>query len=102
MRILIVGLCVLGTACADAALTNPAAPTVSFLQAGDGIRQTSARNGSQLPFRGDLQATEAVAGTLHHVTGGGTGSHVGRFTYAAEIIVDEDTGDGTGTVLWTA
>jgi len=101
MRILIVGLCVLGTACADAALTSPAAPTVSFLHAGDGIRQTSARNGSQLPFRGDLQANEKFVNP-HSVTGGGTGNHLGTFTYAAEITVDDDTGDGTGTVLWTA
>lgn len=102
MRILIVVLCVVGAACADGAVMSPVAPSASLIQGSDGIRQTSARNGSLLPFKGDLQATETVDGSLHHLAGSGNGSRLGRFTYTAEITVDDATGNGTGTVVWTA
>ena len=102
MRYLIVGLCVFATACSGAASTSPTAPTPSLSQVGSGIAETSARNGSALPFNGDLHATEGVDGNLHHLVGTGLGSTLGRFTYTAEITVDETTGNGMGTVVWTA
>jgi len=55
-----------------------------------------------LPFKGDLQATEAVSGPLHHLTGTGNGTHFGRFTYDADLTVDPITHNGVGTVVWTA
>jgi hypothetical protein len=33
--------------------------------------------------------------------GTGNGTHLGRFTYTADITVDDETGDGAGTVTWT-
>jgi len=69
-------------------------------QTGGGIAE--ARGGSALPFKGDLHATEAVEGDQHHLAGGGNGTQLGGFTYAADIIVDEATEEGKGTVVWTA
>ena len=58
--------------------------------------------GSELPFKGNLHATEAVEGNLHSLSGTGNGTQVGQFGYAAAITVDEETGQGLGTVVWTA
>ena len=102
MRYVIVGLCVFATACSGAASPSPTAPNSAPSQHGGGSAETSASNGSELPFNGDLHATEAVDGNLHHLVGTGNGSHLGRFTYTAEITVDEMTGNGTGTVVWIA
>ena len=55
-----------------------------------------------MPFKGDLRATEAVAGNLHHLAGAGNGTNLGGFTYTADITVDKATGEGKGTVAWTA
>jgi hypothetical protein len=63
---------------------------------------TKSIGGSDLPFKGDLQATEAVNGQLHHLTGAGNATHLGRFTYAADLTVDPITHSGVGTVVWTA
>jgi hypothetical protein len=43
-----------------------------------------------------------VDGALHHLVGAGDGTDLGRFTYAADITVDEQTGEGVGTAIWTA
>jgi hypothetical protein len=99
MRYVIVGLCVFAAACSGA---TPTAPTsVSALNEG-GSARTEASNGSALPFKGDLQATEAVEGNLHRLSGTGNGTQLGQFEYAAAITVDEETGQGLGTVVWTA
>jgi hypothetical protein len=58
--------------------------------------------GSELPFKGNLHATEGVEGNLHSLSGTGNGTQVGQFGYAAAITVDEATGQGLGTVVWTA
>jgi len=60
------------------------------------------QHGSELPFKGNIESTEAVNGALHHLTGTGNGTHLGRFRYSADITVDDQTGDGVGTVIWTA
>ena len=57
---------------------------------------------SELPFKGNLQATEAVDGAAHHLVGTGNGTHLGRFTFIADITVDDVTSTGVGTVVWTA
>ena len=97
MRYVVIGFCVFAAACGNAA---PTAPTSSLSQTGGGIAE--ARGGSALPFKGDLHATEAVAGNLHHLAGAGNGTNLGGFTYTADITVDEATGEGKGTVAWTA
>jgi hypothetical protein len=107
MRYLVFGFCVFATACAG---TSPTAPTSSLSSSAatsslspiGGAVVTQAQHGSELPFKGNLQATEVVAGAVHHLVGTGNGTHLGRFTYAADITVDEQTGEGVGTVIWTA
>lgn len=96
MRYTAIALCLLATACSDA---GPTAPTASF---GGALSATAATAGSALPFTGTLSATESEVGTLHHLAGRGNGTHLGAFSYSADIIVDEATGDGAGTVAWTA
>jgi hypothetical protein len=71
-------------------------------QIGGGVAVTEAKGGSELPLKGTLQATEAVDGDLHHLVGTGNGTDLGRFTFTAYITVDEVTGEGVGTVVWTA
>ena len=39
---------------------------------------------------------------VHHLAGSGNASHLGHFTYAADITIDPGTGDGSGTVDETA
>ena len=98
MRYVVIGFCVFAAACAGA---SPTAPTSSLSQSGGGI-VTEAKAGSDLPLKGNLQATEAVDGQMHHLTGAGNATQLGRFTYAADITVDPETGNGVGTVVWTA
>jgi len=107
MRYLVIGFCVFATACAG---TSPTAPTASLssgaaippLSQSGGAAVSQAQHGSELPFKGNLQATEAVDGAVHHLAGTGNGTHLGQFTYSADITVDEQTGEGLGTVIWTA
>ena len=100
MRYLLVGFCVFGAACSGA---TPTGPTSASALNGEAVALTAAAMaGSELPFKGDLQATEAVEGNLHRLSGTGNGTHVGRFTYAAALTVDEATGQGLGTAVWTA
>jgi len=105
MRYLVYGFCVFATACAG---TSPTAPSASqgsgaaTLRQSGGTAVTQALHASDLPFTGNLQATEAVDGSVHHLAGTGNGTQLGRFTYAAEITVDDETGDGAGSVVWTA
>jgi hypothetical protein len=99
MQYVVLGFCVFATAYSGA---TPTAPASSLSQIGRGVAVAEAKGGSELPFKGNLQATEAVEGTLHHLVGTGNGTHLGRFTYIADITVDEVTSTGVGTVVWTA
>jgi hypothetical protein len=101
MRYALTGIILFTTACSGASM-SPTAPASSLSQIGTGIATAAAQGSSAVPFKGDLQATEAVDGNLHHLVGSGNGTHLGRFTYAATITVDEATGNGAGTVVWTA
>jgi hypothetical protein len=99
MRYVVLGFCVFATAYSGAA---PTAPTSSLSQIGRGVGVAQAKGGSELPFKGNLQATEAVDGAVHHLVGTGNGTHLGRFTFIADITVDDVTSTGVGTVVWTA
>jgi hypothetical protein len=79
----------------------PAAPEV-VADGGGATAGLAAGGGQEVPFKGELQALEQVDGSSHHLAGTGTGTHLGRFSYSADIIVDDDTGDGAGTVIWIA
>ena len=102
MRYAVCGLALFAAACSGATPASPTSPTSSVSQFEGGFAGTAAIRGSQLPFKGDLHAIEVAEGDLHHLTGTGNGTHLGRFGYAATITVDESTGDGAGTVAWTA
>ena len=105
MRYVIVGFCVFAAACSGTTPTGPTSVSrnteVSAFNR-EVVAPMAVRSISDLPFKGDLQATEAVEGNLHHLTGTGNGTHVGQFAYAADITIDETTGQGLGTVVWTA
>jgi hypothetical protein len=111
MRYVVAGFCVFAIACAGEAPTAPtplstqsgapAASTSLVRQSGGGVGLTAA-SGSELPFKGSLQATETVEGNLHQLVGTGNGTHLGQFKYAADITIDPATGEGLGTVTWTA
>jgi hypothetical protein len=99
MRYLAIGVLVLTAACGSPA---PTAPEAAPSPGATGLAVASARAGSDLPFRGSLEATEDASTAVHQLTGTGTGTHLGRFSYTAEIRVDEETGDGEGQVIYTA
>ena len=106
MRYAIVGFCVFAAACSGTTPTGATSVSAPNTEVSAFNREVVApitvRSISDLPFKGDLQATEAVEGNLHHLTGTGNGTHVGQFGYAADITIDETTGQGLGTVVWTA
>jgi hypothetical protein len=49
-----------------------------------------------------VEGTESIDSEVHHLAGGGNASHLGHFTYSADITIDPGTGDGSGTVIYTA
>jgi hypothetical protein len=99
MRYLAIGVCVLAAACGSSA---PTAPETVPNPGATGLGVTAARAGADLPFRGRLDATEDASSVVHHLIGAGNGTHLGHFTYAADITIDEATGDGAGEVTYTA
>ncbi|MEO8519933.1 MAG: hypothetical protein ABI603_01140 [Acidobacteriota bacterium] len=119
MRYVVVGFCLIAAAC-SAAPTSPAslsaaiAPssssdalaTVTMTAASSRATEAGSiekgKSGSGVPFKGRLEAIETVEGNVHHLAGAGHATHLGRFTYAATITVDNTTGDGAGHVVWTA
>ena len=98
MRYLALASCIVATACAG---EFPSAPTPPANTVG-GVGQTEAKGGSQLPFRGTLQASETVAGTLHTLLGTGEATHLGRFTLTSEFTVTPPpNATASGTAVWT-
>ena len=58
-----------------------------------------------MPFRGTLEATETVNGTLHNLVGTGHATHLGRFTLTSSFDVTPGvppTATALGTATWTA
>lgn len=97
MRYVAIGLCVITAACVDGRSNSPAAPSSALALA-------ARTGGSELPFTGTLQATETVAGALHHLTGSGEATHLGRFTLTADftVVPGPPVGTASGTATWTA
>jgi hypothetical protein len=98
MRHVVIGFCFFATACAGAAPTAPSSPLSQI----GAVTVTEPNGTSELTLKGNLEATELVNGSHHELTGTGTGTHLGRFTYEAVLTVDHNTGVGVGTVTWTA
>jgi hypothetical protein len=112
MRYVVLVFCVFAAACAGAA---PTAPTSSLSPIDGGVAVTSpvsrnlgpvapkgARGGSDLPFKGTLQATETEDGAVHNLVGTGVATHLGRFTLTSEFTVDSSALTASGTAEWTA
>jgi hypothetical protein len=72
----------------------------------------AARAGTELPFRGRLEAKESsvptTGGRLVHLEGGGTATHLGRFTVVADFTLRvpslrvEDTPESPATIRLVA
>jgi hypothetical protein len=103
MRYLVLGVCVFATACAGEIPGSPASPTSATA---GGSTQTEARDGSQLPFHGSLEAVEtdvALPPFLHvNGTATGTGAHLGSFTATFTATVTLATGSATGSIRFIA
>lgn len=98
MRYVALASCIFATACAGEFPGAATSPSIV-----GGVKQTEARGGSELPFRGTLQATETVDGTLHNLLGTGVATHLGRFTLTAEFTVTPPPlATASGTAVWTA
>jgi hypothetical protein len=107
MRYAVVGFCVVTAACAGTSPSAPTAPSSTIL----GAAVMEARGGSELPFRGTLQAKEKVAPDghcltpvgLHCLNGAGEATHLGRFTLTSEFTVTPPPAStASGTATWTA
>jgi len=102
MRYLVLGVCIFAAACAGGV---PSSPT-SLTGTAEGSAQTQAQSGTELPFRGSLQAVEAnqLAPPLLLVngTGEGTATHLGRFTATYQATVVLATSSGTGSLTFIA
>lgn len=98
MRYGVLGFCVFAAACAGEAPIAPTSPSSPI----GGTAVTEAKGGSELPFRGTLQATETADGNLRHLVGTGNATHLGRFTLTSDFIVDPATVTASGTAIWAA
>ena len=101
MRYAMVGFAIFAAACAGDA---PTAPTSPFSSLGEAA-VTDARGGSDLPFRGTLEATETANGALHNLVGTGHATHLGRFALTSAFTVTAGvppTATASGTATWTA
>jgi hypothetical protein len=97
MRYLVLGACILSTACAGGTPGSPTSPTGGAV----GSAQTEARGGAALPFHGSLEAveTDVVAPPSLHVngTGSGTATQLGRFTSTFTLTVTLSTSSAIGS-----
>ena len=100
MKYLLFGFCVVAAACGTNA---PGAPTPLATSSG-AASVHEARGGSDLPFRGKLEATETVENPPNHVlSGSGTATHLGRFTIVSEFTVTAPPlSTASGEATWTA
>lgn len=103
MRYVVLGFCVFASACAGEGASAPTSPSSSI----GGAALTEAKGGSELPFKGTLEATQTSrfqpGGTiLINLVGTGNATHLGRFTLTHQATVVFATGTSSGTGTWTA
>ena len=116
MKLIVFSLCIVAAACSQGPHSpiSPSPSTVAFARTGapDAPAQTSAQDGSDLPFHGSFNgATSGVVNcpptcppTTLTVSGSeeGKATHLGRFSAAIVERVDMATATGTGTIDFTA
>src|SRR5947209_1142856 len=100
-RYVLLGFSFFAMGCTGEAPTGPT-PSRSLSSPRAAAAPNNSKAVSGTPFKGRLEATELVDGDLYHLVGSGNGTQLGQFTYTAEITVDDATGNGVGTVIWTA
>jgi len=99
MRYLVLGFCVVAAACGDTRFKSATAPSSTV----SGAASANASGGSELPFRGTLEATETVTDGLNRLSGSGEATHLGRFTLASEFtVIPPPVSTASGTATWTA
>ena len=103
MRNIMLGLCLFAAGCAGSEPKSPSAPSPSS----EGTGVTEARRGTELPFRGTLEAVEThqfrPPNFLDaHFEGKGIASHLGRFTSVSDFTINTLTAMGAGTLTFTA
>ena len=100
MRYLVLGFCVVAAACGDTHFKSSTAPSGTI----SGAASTDATGGSELPFSGTLQASETVVeGGVHHLSGTGEATHLGRFTLVSEFtVIPPPVSTASGTATWIA
>jgi hypothetical protein len=97
MRLIVLGVCLLTSACSGTAVNSPTTPT----NASVGPAQTAARGGTALPFRGSFTSFIDVPPPSAHATTEGTATHLGRFTGTLTAEVSPDN-TSTGTFNFIA
>lgn len=97
MRYLLLGICLVTSACGQLPSAPSSLPHLPLASGG-----ASAVAGSDLPFKGAFNATETVAGPLHNLTGEGEATHLGRLMITASFNVTPPPVSATGTATWTA
>jgi hypothetical protein len=105
MRYVVLGFYVVAVACAGTAPSAPTGPssTITAPSSTGSVVSVMEAHGSELPFRGTLQATETVAGALHRLNGTGEATHLGRFTLISEFtVIPPPVSTASGTATWTA
>lgn len=94
-------LVIAAAGCTDSLPTSPLAD-------GSSAAVVAAANDVQLPFRGTLSTTHTADLDLEtlieivHLVGDGTATHLGRYTWVSEIVLDLRTLAGTETATLTA
>ena len=97
MRYVVLGFCLVAAACGDTPVTSPTAPSSTL------PGTASASRGSELPFRGTLQATETVVDGLNRLSGTGEATHLGHFTMLSVFtVIPPPVSTASGTATWTA
>src|SRR3954462_12480911 len=101
MRMTLVGLCVLSTACSSQALNSPTSPTAATIASA-----ATSLTGHDVPFKGSLTASEVDIVTfptlLADGAAEGTATHLGRYTAKFNATVNVLDGTSTGSFTFTA
>lgn len=95
-------------ACSPDGGTGPLAPAPPSLATSQAAAVAARASGPELPFRGKLTATETeqeqpdMNAVLIRVEGTGTATHLGRFTFVSDFLLDLETLTATEQMTLTA
>jgi hypothetical protein len=102
MKVLILGLCVFAAGCGREVPGLSTSPSSST----GGAALTQAAKGANLPFKGSLEGVETAVPHPPTVdvqsTGGGEGTHLGRFTATFHALITIPAGSAVGEFTFVA